>query len=304
MAISDAGHVYTFHYGDPTVLVFDQDGKLLRSFDTDLTEGHGITLTREGETDYLWIADTGAKRRPRLGYQYEAGPAGGQVVKMTTDGRVVARLERPDLPAYREGAYSPTAVAVNEERFGGNGDVWVADGYGQNYVHHYSRFSKDGAYLGSINGQEGATGPFACPHSLWIDTRKGEPELYIADRSNHRVQVYDVEGRFKRTFGEDFLISPSAFAQHGDNLVIAELHARVTLIDRDDRLVSYLGANPAVTKVDGWPNMKDAAGVPVRTRHLEPGKFNSPHGIAADRADNIYVAEWLIGGRMIKLRRV
>ena len=303
LAVSAANEIITFHQGDPTLLVFDQSGELLRTIETGLTEGHGITLTREGDTDFLWIADTGAKRIPQTDYGYQTGPAGGQVVKLTLDGRVVLTLERPSLEIYREGKYQPTSVAVNEERFGGNGDVWVADGYGQSYVHRYSRFSKHGEYLGSINGEEGG-GRFATPHSLWIDVRKAEPELYIADRSNHRIQVYDVEGTFKRVVGADFLSSPSAFARDGDLLIVAELRARLAVLDGDDRLVCYLGDNEAVCVKEGWPNMLNAKGVPTRTNRLEPGKFNSPHGVGADRDGNIYVAEWLIGGRMTKLAKI
>ena len=55
--------------------------------------------------------------------------------------------------------------------------------------------------------------------------------------------------------------------------------------------------------VDGWPNNKNENGKIVQTRLLEIGKFNSPHGIAVDEEGNLYVAEWLIGGRITKLAK-
>ena len=86
-------------------------------------------------------------------------------------------------------------------------------------------------------------------------------------------------------------------------LVIAELRARVTLLDIDDRPVAYLGANEQVCDDPGWPNNEDENGNKVRPRVLTQGKFNSPHGMAVDAAGNVYIAEWLIGGRFIKLAK-
>ena len=299
-AITASGDFLTTHPGEPVVLTYGPDGRFRGSWSTDLVEVHALTLVREDGVELLWLVDNGAKRDPELNYQYPGALANGQVIKTTLAGEQVAGLERPELAGYRERRYSPTSVAVFEERHGGNGDLWVADGYGANLVH---RFTKHGEYVASISGEEGA-GSFATPHGVWIDTRRAEPELLVADRVNHRVQVYDLEGRFKRAFGADYLSSPSAFAPLGDLTVIAELRARLTVVDADDRLVGYLGENEAVCAVDGWPNIKDEGGKVVRTSHLAPGKFNSPHGIATDPAGNIYIAEWLIGGRVTKLATV
>ena len=300
VVVTEVGDVITFHQSDRTVLVFDKGGNLKRSWDTVLTEAHGVTLVKEGESEYIWIADNGAKKLREYGYEQKTGSKEGQVVKMALDGQTVMSLQRPDLPIYRDGKYSPTWIAVNEERHGGSGDVWVADGYGQSYVH---RYDKGGNYLSSINGEEGGAGAFDCPHAIFIDRRKSEPELYIADRRNSRVQVYDLEGNFKRSFGSDFLTTPSGFVTHGDLMVIAELRARLTVVDVDDNLVCYLGENEAVCDVDGWPNDLSEKGEIVPTELLEPGKFNSPHGMAVDGDGNLYVAEWLIGGRITKLAK-
>ena len=300
VVVTEAGEVIAFHPGDPTMLVFDRAGNLQRSWMTDLTEAHGMALAREGDAEYLWIADPGAKRSPALGYEYSPGPRKGRVVKMSLDGQSVTDIERPDLPVYQDGAYSPTSVTVSQEQHGGNGDIWAADGYGESYVH---RYSESGEYIGSINGEEGSAGAFNCPHGVWVDSRKSDPELYIADRGNSRIQVYDLEGVFKRVFGSDFLTTPSAFATYGELMFIAELRARLTVIDNDDNLVSYLGDNEVVCDRDGWPNAKNERGESVRPGDLTPGKFNSPHGVAADSEGNLYVPEWLIGGRFTKLVR-
>lgn len=277
IAITQQGEVVLFHQADPAVLIYSAEGSLRTAWGRDFPGAHGLTLVQEGDQDFLWLADSKT----------------GVVIKKTLAGRTVLALERPGLSIYDSGNYAPTWVAVQEERHGGNGDIWVTDGYGTGYIHCYDR---RGNYIDSINGSEGAAGAFKCPHSIFMDTRKAQPELYIADRGNRRVQVYDVEGNFRRVFGADFLTSPCAFAVSGDRLIIPELRARVAVLDRQDRLIGYLGENEAVCDVPGWPNHPAAL--------IHPGKFNSPHGIATDEAGNLYVAEWIIGGRVTKLSRV
>ena len=151
--------------------MFDSEGNMRRSFDTEVTEAHGLTLVEEEGAEYLWIADNGRRRLANLAYQYpqNQAPVMGQVVKTSLSGETLTRLHPPELAVYQDGDYMPTSVAVNEERYGGNGDIWVADGYGQSYVH---RYNKAGNYVGSINGEEGEAGAFDCPHAVFIDRRK------------------------------------------------------------------------------------------------------------------------------------
>jgi len=182
---------------------------------------------------------------------------------------------------------------VNEDRFGGNGDVWVADGYGANYVH---RFSKTGAYISSINGTEGKAGAFACPHGIAFIPGSHGPELYIADRTNRRIQVYDPDGKFKRSFGQDFLTSPCGFAYRNGVIYVPELKVRLSILDDRDKLITCIGENDAVCKSPGWPNLPAS--------QIIPGKFNSPHAAAVDSAGNIYIVEWIVGGRITKLLKI
>ena len=300
IAVSSAGTLLTFHPARSTVLELTTDGKLVRTMDVPLSEAHGVTICTDGRNDCLWFADNGRKRQPYRDYEYVWGPKAGHTVKMSLTGEIEMELVAPELPIYNPGMFSPTEVAVWQKSDGGNDNIWVTDGYGQNHIH---RFTATGEYVSSINGSEGDAGAFDTPHAIWIDTRKDEPELYIADRANGRVQVYSLDGEFRRSFGQDFMISPSAFAPYGEFLIVAELSARLTVLDPEDRLVTYLGDNHEEADAPGWPDMLDERGVRTRTDRLRPGKFNSPHGLATDRESSIYVSEWLIGGRYIKLAK-
>ncbi len=277
IVISDNGNIIIFNQSDPAVLVFDEDGKLVSSWGNRFMGAHGLTLTKEDETEYLWMTD-----------QYS-----GEVLKTTLTGEAVLSIKKPNLNIYNENSYSPTWVAVFEERIGGNGDIWVTDGYGSNFIHHYN---KEGIYLESINGEKGEQGAFNCPHSLFFDTRKKVPELYVADRGNKRFQVFDTEGIYKRSFGEDILGCPCGGVDKGNLLFVPELCARIAVLDENDELVTYLGRNEKVCEVKGWPDHEKEL--------IGPGKFNSPHDMAIDNDDNLYIVEWIKGGRITKLKRV
>jgi hypothetical protein len=191
---------------------------------------------------------------------------------------------------------------VDEERFSGSGYVFVADGYGLGRVH---RFNKQGHRLGSFDGTGGGGAPASLtPHAVFIDRRRGPPELYVADRGNKRVLVYDLDCGYSCAFGADFLTSPSGLAALGDLLVIAELRARLAVVDGRDGLVDHLGDNEQVCKTVGWPNMKDPRGKVLPTALLVPGRFNSPHGLAVDASGSLYISEWLICGRTVKLLKL
>jgi sugar lactone lactonase YvrE len=273
----DASDVMVFNQAQPGVLRFDSEGRLKNAWGDRFSGAHGMSLVEEPDGPALWLTDQNT----------------AEVVKTTLDGRTLMNIQRPPHPVYAGTAkYIPTWVAVNEERIGGNGDIWVTDGYGSNFIH---RYTKAGAYLSSINGTEGKAGAFACPHGIAFVPKAAGPELYIADRANHRVQVYDPEGNFKRVFGADYLTSPCGFVQRNGIVYVPELYASLSIIDEHDREVIRIGDNAPAQKMAGWPNLP--------ANQIRAGLFNSPHGMAVDKAGNLYMAEWIVGGRITKLAR-
>ncbi len=277
VVVNDDGHVHVFNQAHPAVLEYDADGKLVNSWGDRFGGAHGMTLVKEEGEEYLWLTDQES----------------AEVVKTTLDGRTVQNIEKPDHRVYHEAKYVPTWVAVHEKRFGGNGDIWVTDGYGSSHIH---RYDEAGNYIQSINGEEGEAGAFACPHGIMFSYRGAAPELYVADRSNKRIQVYDAEGNYKRVV-ENTVHSPCGFVFQGDACYIPELFAGVKILDREDKVAANLGDNQEVTKVAGWPNL-------AGTSYVQPGRFNSPHGIAVAENGDVFVVEWIIGGRITKLRKV
>ncbi len=273
IAVLQNGNVVIFHQADPAVLIYSSSGQLLNSWGT-FPGAHGLTVVVESGVEFLWLVDETTK----------------EVVKTTIDGDVLMRLNQPPNPLYKTGAYVPTWLAVAEERFGGNGDLWLADGYGCSLVH---RFDTSGNYLDSLNGETGA-GRFNCPHGVAIDTRRSELEFYIADRGNARFQVFAPDGSYLRTFGEGFLNSPDVSVVASKYLIVPELTAGITILDETNKLVASLGFNQKAPTFEGWPNER---------RWIAEGKFNSPHSAAADSQGNIYVVEWITGGRVTKLER-
>ena len=104
-----------------------------------------------------------------------------------------------------------------------------------------------------------------------------------------------MDGSHRRTFGADFLNSPDISIPMGTHLIVPELAAGLTILDANDKPLAAVGFNSEVSGKPGWPNNR---------QWIQEGKFNSPHSAAADLLGNIYVVEWITGGRVTKLERI
>jgi sugar lactone lactonase YvrE len=294
LAILADGRLLGGVVGGGELAIYEPTGAVLKRWPTAFVEAHGIAT--DAVDGRIWVADTGFAIAPNGSGAYARRnevPC-GCVVSIDASAREVSRLQTPgNHPAARDAAFRPTAVAVDP-----NGAVWVADGYGQHLVH---RFVDETAPDLTLSGEEGA-GRFDCPHSIFVDTRQTQPRLYVADRGNARIQIYTLDGVFIDALETGF-ISPTSFATVGSHLVVAELHARLTVLGPRDEIVGHLGADVGAPRRIGWPNAVDSTGSTVRPP-LRPAAFNSPHGLAADSSGNLYVSEWLVGGRIVALRRI
>ncbi|CAH1227915.1 hypothetical protein PAECIP111891_06204 [Paenibacillus allorhizoplanae] len=269
-------NIYVLHTGVPNMTVFSRSGEWLKSFSVEGIEAnaHGLYLHKEHDGEYLYMTDCGL----------------GTVVKTTLKGEVILRLAPPDLgDIYSdEKKYKPTDLAVAP-----NGDIYVTDGYGQHWIHQYNA---QGDRIHSWGGTGSEPGLMKCPHGISVKLTGSEPELYVADRGNHRIQVFTLSGDFKRFIDND-MDMPCSFYFHEGLMFFPDLHSRVTVFNsEDDSLVAHLGEDQLAYKQQGWPNLPK--------EYYRDHRFSSPHGVCVDSLGDVYVAEWIIDGRITKLSRV
>jgi DNA-binding beta-propeller fold protein YncE len=185
-----------------------------------------------------------------------------------------------------EGEFNPTGVAV-----GPDGSLYIADGYGANWVH---RFDKDQKYVSSFGGPGAEPGKFQTCHGIGLDKRGEKPLLLVCDRANRRLQHFDLDGKFVAVIAENLRL-PCAVSFHGDKVAIAELEGRVTILDKDNKEVAHLGDNP---------DPAQRANYNVPPAEMKPGIFTAPHGVSFDHAGNVYVMDWNASGRVSKFKHV
>ncbi|CAN5913863.1 peptidyl-alpha-hydroxyglycine alpha-amidating lyase family protein [soil metagenome] len=262
-----------------TIVVFDPEGKFVRSFGKEYHGGgHGIDIREEDGQEFLYLCCM--------------APV-SLVVKTDLRGEVVWIKEAPaesgvyDAPNAR---FSPTNVA-----FAPDGSFYVADGYGSHYIH---RYDKDARWVDTFGGQGDEPGQFRTPHGLWLDDRPGQvPRLVVADRANARLQALTIEGEPSEIFGD--VSFPAHFDIRGEILLVPDLHARVTLLDRADDVIVHLGQDP-----DWTAEVLDGFQVRKQPERWQSGRFVHPHDACFDREGNIFVAEWVATGRVSKLRKL
>jgi peptidylamidoglycolate lyase len=270
------------------VVIFDREGKILETWTKEIKDkigydqnqyvatAHGLYWNKEGDQEFLyWTENVAGKDPLRLG---------ARVYKTDLNGKIlfqIGNVQKETETSRKFDFTNPTDVAV-----AANGDIYVVDGYGSQLVH---RFDKNFQLIKTAGGRGKEKGKFNVCHGIWISTLNKEPEIYIADRHNDRIQVLSMELEFKRIVGG--VRNPCCFYQYDGHLYIPDLGSRLTVLDANDKVVTHLGDGK--TLLD---KKEDVVG-----KH--PEAFALPHALTLDSKGDIYVVEWVSTGRARKLKR-
>ena len=233
LMVDGDGRVHVAQRGtDRPVLVFERDGSLAGSWGEGmLAEPHYINAGIDGS---ILVADRDAH----------------QVLRFSKDGALLQALGKRHFPSLDAPFNHPTAAAQAPD-----GEIYVADGYGNSSVH---RFAADGTLLATWGGPGGGPGAFTTPHAVAID---GRGRVLVGDRENNRVQLFDRDGLFLEAWG-DFYHPMQIWIDDRGLVFVTDQIPRISLLSADGKLIG-------------------------RCR----GAINGAHGLSGDAEGNLYLAE-------------
>lgn len=248
------------------VLIYNKHGKLLDTWGTEYPGAHGFTLFNENGTDTLFICDNNRH----------------QVIKTTINGRVLLTLDYPK----ETGMYTkPDEYIPTETAIAANGDIYVADGYGKDFIIQYDL---NGKYIRHFGGRGTEDKHLLNAHGVCIDTRNNKnPTLIVCSRQQNAFKRFTMEGVYLETIS-----LPGAWVCRpvikGEYLYAAVLQSNnnqwkqsgfVTILDANNKVVSNLAGTEPVYKGNVPDEMFQTDKV-----------FQYPHDVCIDDEENMYVA--------------
>ena len=257
------------------ILVFDRSGRILDCWGDRFPGGHGLTLHDEGGEEFLYITD------------HELG----EVYKTTMDGRILLTIRHPKhIGQYGEcDRFKPTETCI-----GPNGDIYVADGYGSQFILQYTA---KGEFIRKFGGDSFGERYFKQAHGVTLDTRNpSDPVLMCTDRIKTCFKVFSLDGTYRSSihlpgayvsravFDGEHLYSGVCFSALKNHMLTYNA-GFVTILDADNRVISNPGGTrPVYKKGELQPMVQD---LPV---------FKHCHDVCIDRDKNLFVAQWNAGG--------
>jgi DNA-binding beta-propeller fold protein YncE len=273
VVIDKDGNIYTS--AQKGVVIFSPEGMVIQEYLGDKYSNiHDMEIRQEGDAEFIY----GARNANAEGIKFNAHT-----------GEIVLKLPFPEESGLKLTKFNPTAITIAP-----NGDIFLADGYASNYIF---KFDKNGRYLKHFGQAGNDLKQFNTCHGMTLDTRYDPPRLLICDRNHQpkgRLLHYDLDGNFIEEVVTG-LGMPTSAAVQGDYVSVPDLHGRLVILDKSNTIVSVLGYNAD-------PNTRVNFNVP-QDKWIE-GVFNGTHGSYWDKDGNLYVQDWNVSGRIMKLVRV
>ncbi|TWU05672.1 6-bladed beta-propeller [Stieleria varia] len=273
VVIDKSGNIYTS--AKAGVFVFSPEGQVIHSYlGPDYSNIHDMEIRQEDDGEFIY----GARNQNAEGIKFNVH-----------NGEIVLHLPFPKESGLDLKKFNPTAITVAT-----NGDIYLSDGYASN---HIFRFDKTGKYLSHFGEKGNDMRQFNTAHGMTLDTRYEPNRLLICDR-NHtpkgRLLHYDLDGNFIEEVITG-LGMPTSVSIQGDFVSVPDLQGRLVILDKSNRIISVLGHNPD-------PKKGGSFNVP-QSEWIE-GIFSGTHGSFWDKDGNLYVQDWNVAGRLMKLVRV
>ena len=273
VVIDKAGSIYTS--SSLGVFVFSPEGKVIRRFLGDKYSNiHDMEIRDEAEGEFIFAARN----------------ANAEGIKFNAEtGDIVLKLGFPEESGLKLKQFNPTAITVAP-----NGDIFLADGYASN---HIFKFDKTGKYLMHFGAKGNDLKEFNTAHGMTLDTRYTPARLLICDRNHEpkgRLLHYDLDGKFIDEVVTG-LGMPTSAAVQGDYVAVPDLHGRLVILDKSNTIIAVLGHNADPAKRVNFNVPQD---------QWVEGVFSGTHGSYWDKDGNLYVQDWNVSGRLMKLVRV
>ena len=273
VVVDQQGYIYTT--AKDGVFIFSPDGTVVKSYlGADYSSIHDLEIRTEGDDEFI----------------YAARNSNAEAIKFNAkDGEIVLKIPFPQESGLKTKAFKPTAVTVNRA-----GEIYVADGYATSRIF---KFDAKGNYVSHFGQKGNGLKQFNVCHGMTLDTRYEPNRLLICDRNHKpkgRLLHYDLDGNFIEEVITG-LGMPTSVAIQGDYVSVPDLHGRVVILDKSNTIMAVLGHNP---------DPKKRRNFNIKQKDWIEGVFSGTHGSYWDKNGNLFVQDWNVSGRLMKLKRV
>ena len=262
--------VLTTTHPKNNILIYDRSGKILDSWGINYNGAHGLTIFDENGEEFLFITD----------------PDSHKVCKTTLRGKKILELNFPkEISNYTNAnLFKPTETAVAP-----NGDIYVADGYGLDYIIQYDY---KGNYIRHFGGRGNENNNFECCHGITIDSRgKSDPTLLITSRSKNEFKRFSLDGKWIETVS-----MPGCYICRP--VIKDEYLLFAVIVTKDwgvyDGMLAVLDKNNIVVSFPGGSKPSYLNSKLIRPNY-DQKSFKNPHDVCIDNDWNLYVPQWNSG---------